>query len=475
MLPQGGKASPSINQLEKRNYPHNKQIKHTVVGITFTPPTTQQKKGIRLLQFLVTKMDTILLQPKHFPKLIANALNVSIVMGLLFSQHIFEGPPISAKELTIANSAIVSPILQSASLEKNIKEKISLEEQTQSFNEYIKQKYKQGVIIDVDRGVKQINLLKYYQGRPVKIKVIEVNSNINPNLQLTPVLASDKLGRKSTISTIAKKNNSIVAINGTFFKPTTGVPLGTLMINKKMYTGPIYNRVAMGIFDNGYDMARIQLNANLKAFGKNLKVDNINQPRTLSTHVIVYTPEWGSMAPISPQYGTQIAVADNKVINVSTSAQPIPENGFVVVGPAQKLNEFSKVKDVNLEISTIPNWDNVNHIISGGPYLVKDAQVYVDMTEQKLGAIGGRNPRSAVGYTAGGNLIIVAVDGREEASVGLTLTELARFMQSIGCVNAMNLDGGGSTVLYVNGKVVNNPKVQGGIALSNALTLNKVE
>jgi exopolysaccharide biosynthesis protein len=395
-------------------------------------------------------MDTILLQPKHFPKLIANALNVSIVMGLLFSQHIFEGPPISAKELTLASSAIVSPILQSANLEKNIKEKISIEEQTQSFNEKIKQKYKQGVIIDVDRGVKQINLLKYYQGRPVKIKVIEANLNINPNLQLTPVLASDKLGKKSSIATIAKKNNSIVAINGTF-------------------------RVAMGIFDNGYDMARIQLDASLKTFGKTLKVDNINQPRTLSTHVIVYTPEWGAAAPVSPQYGTQIVVADNKVINVSTSAQPIPENGFVVVGPAQKLNEFSKVKDVKFEVSTIPDWNNVNHIISGGPYLVKDAQVYVDVTEQKLGAIGGRNPRSAVGYTADGNLIIVAVDGREEASVGLTLTELANFMKSIGCVNAMNLDGGGSTVLYVNGKVVNNPKVQGGIALSNALTLNKID
>ena len=57
----------------------------------------------------------------------------------------------------------------------------------------------------------------------------------------------------------------------------------------------------------------------------------------------------------------------------------------------------------------------------------------------------------------------------------MTLTELANFMKSIGCYNAMNLDGGGSTVLYVNGHVVNHPAVAGGIALSNALTLNKVK
>ena len=66
---------------------------------------------------------------------------------------------------------------------------------------------------------------------------------------------------------------------------------------------------------------------------------------------------------------------------------------------------------------------------------------------------------------------MVAVDGREHQSVGMTLWQLASFMQSIGCVNAINLDGGGSTVMYVNGQVVNNPAFKGGIAISNALVL----
>lgn len=419
-------------------------------------------------------MDTLIVQPKHFPKIITNTLNVSIVFGLLFSQHVLQGSPLLAQEqLKLANSAIVAPLLNSVNLEKNIKEKLTIEEQIQQFDEGIRQKYKAGIITDVDKGVKRIQLLKYYQGRPVRINVVEVNQNLNPDLQLTPALASSTLGRKNTISTIAKNNNSIVAINGTFFKPATGVPLGTLMINKKMYTGPIYDRVAMGIFDNGYDMARIQLNADLKAFGRTLKVDNINQPRTLSTHVIVYTPEWGKAAPASPQYGEQIAVKDGEVAEVSSAPLAIPENGFVVVGPAQQLDKFKDARNIKFEVSTIPNWDNVNHIISGGPYLVKNSQVFVDTAEQKLGAIGGRNPRTAIGYTADNHLIIVIVDGRESSSVGMTLYELANFMKSIGCYNAMNLDGGGSTVLYVNGKVVNHPQVQGGIALSNALTLNK--
>ena len=45
-------------------------------------------------------------------------------------------------------------------------------------------------------------------------------------------------------------------------------------------------------------------------------------------------------------------------------------------------------------------------------------------------------------------------------------------MKELGCVNAMNLDGGGSTVMYVNGRIVNTPQNQGGIALSNALTIS---
>ena len=127
---------------------------------------------------------------------------------------------------------------------------------------------------------------------------------------------------------------------------------------------------------------------------------------------------------------------------------------------------------MKVTIGTTPDWKDVNHIISGGPYLVKNGDVFVDMTAQKLGAIGGKNPRSAIGYTAEGNLIMVAVDGREGQSVGMTLMQLANFMKNAGCINAMNLDGGGSTVMYVDGQVVNNPAAKGGIAISNALVLS---
>lgn len=406
------------------------------------------------------------------PKMIATAINLSILTALVvLTNNFFKSPPIIAKEVRLAQGSVVSPLLENTRAKEDIKE-LTIEEQATNFNNSVRNRYKNSMIYNVALGVKHIKLTKTINGRPVRINVVEINQKLNPNLQINPQLSSSRLASKSTITTLARKNNSLVAINGTYFKPQTGVPLGTLMINGKIYTGPIYNRVAMGIFDEGFDMARLELNAQVKSFKGNLKVDNINQPRMLSTHVIVYTPEWGSFAPPSPKYGKQIAVENGKIVSIGTQTMPIPHNGYVIVGPDERLSKLYRAKHVDLDIKTIPNWDNVKHIISGGPYLVKNGEVFVDMTEQKLGAIGGKNPRTAIGYTQDGNFIMVAVDGREGASVGLTLKELAWFMKSIGCINAMNLDGGGSTVMYVNGRVVNMPKVKGGIALSNALTID---
>ena len=97
------------------------------------------------------------------------------------------------------------------------------------------------------------------------------------------------------------------------------------------------------------------------------------------------------------------------------------------------------------------------------------------MTAQKLSAIGGRNPRTAIGYTKDNHLILLTADGREGSSIGLTLMELAYLMKEFGCINAMNLDGGGSTVMYVDGQVVNKPSEHGGIPLSHTLIVGLKE
>ena len=351
--------------------------------------------------------------------------------------------------------------------------KVDIAQESQKWEAGIRNRYKYGQIKTVDEGIKHISLTKYLKNRPVKINVVEVNKTINPNINLAPALAKQNtLSSKSNIRKIAQESNSIVAINGSFFKPQNGIPLGSLMIDGKLLTGPMYNRVALGIFDEELKIERVELNAVAQNEEYSLKIDNINQPRMLSTYVLIYTREWGEYAPISPQYGMQVAIKDGQVIDFSTKRLQIPDNGYVIVGPKDKLTELVAQKKVDIKLNTNPDWDGVKHIISGGPYLIKNGEVFVDVSAQKLNSITGRNPRTAVGITADKNLVLVTVDGREESSVGMTLTELASFMKEIGCVEAMNLDGGGSSVMYVDGNIVNSPSIKGGIAISNAFTVS---
>lgn len=416
-------------------------------------------------------MDTLIYRAENYElrKLAEVAVNISVIGVLVLCQVLL---PIHASSNKIAQ--VTAPDFDTGQIKHKILNEISPEARQRNFDTSIRQKYPKAIIADITSGVKHIKLTKYYSGRPVRINVVEVDMKLAKDLELIPALSSDStLKSRRTITTIAKNNNAIVALNGTYFKPQTGVPLGTLMINQKMYTGPIYDRVAMGIFDDSFDIARIQLDATVKGSGKTIKVNNINQPRMLSTHVLVYTPEWGKYSPAAPKYGVGLQVIDNKITKASANVIEIPENGYVISGPKSILYNLLDKKDVDLSIKTNPDWDGVKHIISGGPYLVKNGEVFVDMTAQKLQAIGGRNPRSAIGYTKDNNFIFVAVDGREGSSIGMTLMELANFMQSIGCVGAINLDGGGSTVMYVNGRVVNKPQQTGGIPLSNAIILSK--
>lgn len=404
-------------------------------------------------------MDTLVLQRPQAEKTATSAAGIGIAICLLFIQNL----GILAND--IGGITGISPGINHMK-EQQLK-------QEEIFNQQIGIKYKNLYIDEVDKGIKHVRMTKYYNNRPVRINIVEVSQAINEELIIEPAIASSTLASRNKISKIADRENALVAINGGYFKPETGVPLGTLMINGKMYTGPIYERVAMGFFDNGYEMSRIQLNAKIKTNIGGLAIDNVNQPRMLSTHTIVYTPDWGSYSPQSPKYGIQLVIEDSKLIKTSYSPCEIPKNGYIIIGPENKLKPFLNAKKFNLDIKISPNWNGVNHIISGGPYLVKDGEVYVDMTDEKLTAIGGRNPRTAIGYTKDNHIIMLTADGREGASIGLTVNELARLMKQLGCINAMNLDGGGSTIMYVNGKVVNKPAVQGGIPLSHTLVIRK--
>ena len=103
-------------------------------------------------------------------------------------------------------------------------------------------------------------------------------------------------------------------------------------------------------------------------------------------------------------------------------------------------------------------------VVGGGPVLVQKGEVHISNNAELMfagQAINDRHPRTAMGYTADGKLVIFVCEGRSATSAGLSLTQLATVMKNLGCVEALNLDGGGSTCLLINGKETNIPSAKG--------------
>lgn len=121
---------------------------------------------------------------------------------------------------------------------------------------------------------------------------------------------------------------------------------------------------------------------------------------------------------------------------------------------------------------------NLNTGVGGGPVLVKNGSQYITYTAEVIWGSGvsysTRDPRTAVGYTADNHVIMVVADGRQSGySIGVTLPELAQIMIDLGCVEALNLDGGGSSQMAVGSQYVSSPSEYR--AVSSILAVNYEE
>jgi hypothetical protein len=162
------------------------------------------------------------------------------------------------------------------------------------------------------------------------------------------------------------------------------------------------------------------------------------------------TPRCGGPRPALPQTGTLVAA----------------EQGSVAGGFLRSLTT-----DAPVTMQTQLGFPGAVDALGGNPRLVVDGAVAgpeVDGT----GDFFGRHGRTAVGVTADGRLLLVVVDGRQPGySRGMTLRELAELLQRLGAVQAMNLDGGGSSEMVVNGLTASRPSDGRGRGIANALVV----
>ena len=169
---------------------------------------------------------------------------------------------------------------------------------------------------------------------------------------------------------------------------------------------------------------------------------------------------------IEPASGT--VIRENIRYNVARGAIGIYDNGKIDIGWASTKNDsiFQWAVPIDnrpgrpgiLDYNKAKFW-NVAYAMHAGPVLMENSKLYVTSEEEVFfnTPVDGVQPRSAIGYNDNGDVIMMVVDGRQVDSRGVYLKELALLMSQFKCREALNLDGGGSSALFVNGSLINRP------------------
>jgi hypothetical protein len=295
---------------------------------------------------------------------------------------------------------------------------------------------------------------------------LEINPTV-VGLSLKPIWANPETqtGIAPLIQT-AQRYLAVAGINGGYFNRNNKLPLGAIRRDNQWVSGPILNRGAIGWNDSGeYYFGRLTLNETL--------ITSNNQPLSIlflnsgyvQNGIARYTPIWGSTYTPLTDNEIILVVQKDQIINqlpggkVGVTPIPIPQDGYLLSLRGKAATNTSKLPigtKVSLTSTTTPaDFSRYPHIIGAGPLLVQNRQIVLNAKAETFSDafIAEKAVRSAICTTTTGNFIIAAVHNRAGGN-SPTLAEHAQLMQVMGCVNALNLDGGSSTSLYLGGQLL---------------------
>jgi len=306
-------------------------------------------------------------------------------------------------------------------------------------------------------------------------------SQRTPGLKVIPELAGHTINEDGTVkgrltpAQMASQNSAIAAINGDFFSFTQGAPIGLMVREGELLTTPIRARATFGWGPQTSGIGQCTSTASITPEGGNLsQVDEINQPCG-PNQLAIYTAAEGTASIAGPHITAMLTLgsapwAPSTVLQATLDSvlpdateTKVPEGKALLMATGDKMALISSLQPgqkITIQVQTLGfDWEKMENVIGGGPVLLKDGKVSVDAEEEGFPASfsAKRHPRTAIGKTADGDIWMVAIDGRQEISAGATLEETAKVMLRLGCVDAVNLDGGGSTCLNLLGVTVNRP------------------
>lgn len=317
---------------------------------------------------------------------------------------------------------------------------------------------------------------------PVTSNFLEIDLSNNNVLVKVGIPNKKKIKTKDTLTNLVKTYMAFIGINANYFDIKAGNPLGTLITEGTWLIGPVYDRAAIGFTKDKevlinqvmlFGHASIFRGIRKKQVGT-FEIDGLNTPPHLYEKIGLFTVNWDEELNFEKDKKVVI-VKDGCIKKIKKGKAKIPSEGYCLVNSNNYNLDFLKKKDcIKIEWKGNSNWERVSEAISGGPYLLKDGEVFIDEIKQhfKLAKKDIFAPRTAVGIGKDNKLFLVTVDGRRSGySVGLTLKELAELLKKLNLKDAINLDGGGSTELVLDGEIINKLSERHERKISNALLI----
>ena len=351
----------------------------------------------------------------------------------------------------------------------------------------------------------------------LSIHTLEINPNL-AEIKIAKAFENQSFGRK-ILSKIATENSAVAAVNGGFFdckinvlekinryfgkylknflsflnmrETDNGNPAGNLKIKNRFISTSNPTRTKRGTICWSQDgkkaeIIRLKIKFELKIGGKEFPVNRINYDRK-HFKAVLYTPDFNEKTMTNSD-GTEIIIKEGKVEKIiqNQGNSLIPKDGFAYSVSNSLELDLNKIKlydEVEITYRYLLDTDQEKedeikqfaNMVEGAPVLILNNQK-IDLSKNKENVIesfiNNKHPRTAVGIKPNGNWIFVVVDGRQpELSVGMNLHELANFIEKLGCEKALNLDGGGSSHIFVNGKIKNSPSDVKERPISNAFLI----
>ncbi len=292
---------------------------------------------------------------------------------------------------------------------------------------------------------------------------------------------------RETVSEMVNRTGAIAAINGDFF-PFTGDPLGVMVRDGQLLSTPTLPRAVFGWGPNHAAMGLVDFAGSVQVAGQTIALKGINEECPLN-EAVLYTDVASFAISRTPNVALVIKMDEvdwspngtfsGSFENIYRDAakMPIQPGNAILVLSGTKTSLVQNLipgERISIKFETKGfDWTKINQTMGGGPFLLRSGQVSVDATKQGFNDAftNRRHPRTAMGRTGDGDIWIAVIDGRQKISSGATLEETARIMQKLGCVDAVNLDGGGSSAINIFGNTLNRPSdgrerpVANGIAL----------